>query len=114
MSYITNAKIEKTMLGIEDHGIMTFSLSLGFNSCGQGFGGYALDGRAGETGHGKSIQCIRKILETVGVMQWEDLEGKLIRIKKDSEFSGPIRAIGNIMEDKWFDIEKFWAENSVQ
>lgn len=107
--YETNARIDSTMLGIEDHGIMTFSLGLSFNSCGQGFGGYALDGKAGKVGHSKSIQCIRKILETVDVMKWEQLQGKLIRIRKVSEFSGPIKEIGHIMEDKWFNIEEFWS-----
>ena len=110
MSFITNAKISSTMLGIEDHGIMTFSLSMSFDSCGQGFGGYALDGKAGKIGHAKSILAIRKILETVGVNKWEDLEGQLVRIKKDSEYNGPIRAIGHIMEDNWFDIQQFWNE----
>lgn len=108
--YITNAKISSTMLGIEDHGIMTFSLGMTMDGCGQGFGGYALDGKAGKVGHSKSIQAIRKILETVDVMKWEDLEGKLVRIRKDSEFSGPIRAIGHIIEDRWFDIAEFWKE----
>lgn len=96
------------MLGIEDHGIMTFSLMLEMNGCGQGFGGYALDGKAGQVGHSKSIQAIRKILETVDVMKWEDLKGKLVRIRKDSEYVGSIKAIGHIIEDKWFDIEEFW------
>ena len=106
--YVTNAKISSTMLGIEDHGIMTFSLMMDMGGTGQGFGGYALDGKAGQTGHSKSIQCIRKILETVDVMRWEDLQGKLVRIRKDSEWNGPIKAIGHIIEDKWFDIEEFW------
>ena len=106
--YVTNAKISSTMLGIEDHGIMTFSLMMDMGGTGQGFGGYALDGRAGQVGHSKSIQAIRKILETVDVMRWEDLQGKLVRIRKDSEWNGPIKAIGHIIEDKWFDIEEFW------
>ena len=32
------------MLGIEDHGIMTFSLTMMFDGCGQGFGGYCFSG----------------------------------------------------------------------
>jgi hypothetical protein len=98
------------MLGIEDHGIMTFSLMMDMGGCGQGFGGYALDGKAGKIGHSKSIQAIRKILETVDVREWEDLKGKLVRIRKDNEFTGPIKAIGHIIEDRWFDIGEFWKE----
>lgn len=108
--YVTNAKISSTMLGIEDHGIMTFSMMMDMGGTGQGFGGYSLDGRAGEVGHSKSIQCIRKILETVGVMKWEDLNGKLVRIRKDSEWNGPIKAIGHIIDDKWFDLQEFWGQ----
>jgi len=36
-------KIESTQLGIENHGIMTFSLQFNFGGTGQGFGGVALD-----------------------------------------------------------------------
>ena len=107
--YIANATIENTMLGIEDHGIMSFSLTLTYGGgYGQGFGGYALDGKGGEQGHAKSILCIRKIIETVGVEKWEDLRGKYIRIKKASEHAGPIEEIGNIMDEKWFNIKEFW------
>ena len=109
--YEVNGKIHSTMLGIEDHGIMTFFINIDFDGHGQGFGGYALDGRSGTQGHSKSITCIRKILQTVDVMKWEDLEGKYVRIRKDKEYGGgPIKAIGHIMEDKWFDIEEFWKD----
>ena len=37
---IENGKIESTNLGPEDHGILTFWLSLAFDGGGQGFGGY--------------------------------------------------------------------------
>ena len=109
MSFVTNARIRSTMLGIEDHGIMTFFLNLEWSGAGQGFGGYALDGKSGEIGHAKSIICLRRILETVGVEKWEDLKGQLIRIKKDDEW-GTIKTIGRILEDKWFDIDAFWKE----
>jgi hypothetical protein len=107
--YIVNARIEDTMFGIEDHGIMTFMLFLSFEDSGQGFGGYALDGKSGTIGHSKSIPCIRKILETVDVLYWEKLKGQLIRIKKES-YSGPIVAIGHIMDDRWFDIKEFFTQ----
>lgn len=38
-----NAKIKSTMLGFEDHGIMTCFLQLEQASSGQCFGGYRLD-----------------------------------------------------------------------
>ncbi len=94
--YIVNGKIHSTMLGIEDHGIMTFFINIDF------------DGGGGTKGDSRSILCIRKILQTVDVMKWEDLEGKYVRIKKEKEYGGPIKAIGHIIEDKWFDIEEHW------
>ncbi len=102
------------MLGIEDHGIMTFSLTMMFDGCGQGFGGYCLDGGGGKTGHAKSIIAIRRILETVGVDKWEDLKDKLVRIKKESSYGGStnfegIDEIGHIMDDKWFNVKEFFA-----
>lgn len=108
--YISNAKISSTMLGIEDHGIMTFSIMMDMGGSGQGFGGYTLDGKSGTIGHPKSILAIRKILEVVGVEKWEDLKGKYCRIKKDSEWNGPIKAIGNIIKDDWFSLEEFFRE----
>lgn len=99
-----NAQIESTMLGIEDHGIMTFFLHLKFNSCGQGFGGYSLRGE-------KSIYAVRAVLEVVGVSRWEDLKGKYVRIRKDDLYGGDILAIGHIIEDRWFSLKDHFAEN---
>lgn len=100
-----NAKIISTFFGIEDHGIMTFTLDLDFAGSGQSYGMYALDGKSGQIEKSRSIQAIRKVLETVGVMKWEDLKGKLIRVRKETEF-GQITHIGHILEDKWFSLKE--------
>lgn len=42
---IENARITDTMLGIEDHGIMTCFIFCEFASGCCGFGGYSLDGK---------------------------------------------------------------------
>lgn len=72
-----NAKIKSTMLGYEDHGILTCFLMLEQDGSGQGFGGYRLDAP-----HNKpSIFTdfwIKKILWVVGVDKWEDLKGKYV------------------------------------
>lgn len=94
-----NAKIERTMLGYEDHGILTCSLTLTQQSSGQGFGGFRLDAPKGK----QSIMgtfWIKRILEVVGVSKWEDLPGKYIRVAGE-EF-GEIYGIGHITDDLWF------------
>lgn len=113
MSEIKNAKITSTMLGREDHGIMTFMIFVEFDKCvGCGIGGYALDyyDRTLKTRvcSPKSMEAITKILDVVGVDKWEKLEGSYIRIK-DKGWGSTIDEIGNLMEDKWFNLREFFA-----
>lgn len=98
---IINAKITGTMLGLEDHGIFTSYLYLDYEKgMSQGFGGYVLGDKYGS-------YYIKEILRVVGVEKWEDLKGKHIRVKRDlaqpSGWGYSIKAIGNILEDIWFD-----------
>ena len=92
---IVNARIESTMLGNEDHGIPTCYLTCRFGCATQGFGGYDL--------RHYGLTFITEVLRVVGVSQWEDLRGKVVRIKRSD---GLIRAIGNIIEDVWYEPEK--------
>lgn len=94
-----NAKITSTRLGYEDHGILTCHLLLSGDGAGQAFGGYRLDAPK----DGDSIMgtfWVKRILETVGVRNWEDLKGKYVRV--DGEEHGDIFGIGHITENKWF------------
>lgn len=114
---IKNAKISYTQLGREDHGIMTFIIGLEFDGCCcQGFGCYALDGYDKETKtrvfHAKSIEAVSKVLDVVGVDYWEDLPGKYIRFK-DMGWGKTIDEIGNLMEDKWFNIREFFSSVDI-
>lgn len=100
-----NARIDSTMLGIEDHGVMTCFLHLRSGASGQGFGGFGLDGPYSEKYKERlpNKLCgfwIKRILEVVGVDKWEDLKGKYIRV--DGEDYGEIFGIGHITDDKWF------------
>lgn len=108
---IRNAKITSTMLGREDHGIMTFFIFVEFGCDGRGIGGYALDMYDCTTESRvftpKGFEAISKILETVGVDKWEDLPGKYIRIK-DNGWGSTVDEIGNLMEEKWFNIKDFF------
>lgn len=114
MKEIKNAKITETMLGREDHGIMTFQLCLEFGGCVCWWGGYAIDGYDKETKSRtfslKGLEAISKILEVVGVDKWEDLKGQFIRIE-DNGLGSAVGKIGNLMEEKWFDIREFFKED---
>lgn len=112
MDEIKNAQITSTMLGREEHGIMTFMIFVKFDKgieCG--IGGYALDSydkilkkRVFKT---KSMEVISKILDVVGVNEWEKLNGSYIRIK-DNGWGSTIDEIGNLMDDKWLNFKEFF------
>ncbi len=107
---IKNAKITSTMLGIEDHGIMTFFLNLDYGGSSQGAGGYSLDEYSKEQdrriGGSSGCELIRSILEIVGVETWEDLPGKHIRARADR---GKVYTIGNVLKDEWLDFGDFFG-----
>lgn len=56
----------------------------------------------------KSMESISELLDVVGVDKLEDLPGKYIRFE-DNGRSSSITKIGNIIEDKWFDLEEFFG-----
>ena len=109
---IKNAKIRSTMFGREDHGIMTFMIFVEFDPCTCGVGGYAIDQYDKNTKSrvftASGLEAISKILEVVGVDTWEQLPGKYIRIK-DNGWGSTIDEIGNLMEDKWFNLREFFS-----
>ena len=111
---INNARISHVSLSMEDHGCLTFWLTLEGHYWGCGYGGYCIghgclgaDEFCAENGSG--LVAMMKIMDTVGVSHWEDLEGKLVRVKTEGTGGTRITTIGNIIEDKWFDIEEFFA-----
>ena len=115
---IKNAVITSTMLGREDHGILTFMIYIKFESsihCG--VGGYCLDeyDPKSETRvfSAKSMEVISKILEVVGVNSWEELPGKYIRFE-DEGWESTVTKIGNIMEDKWIDFKEFFKKGETK
>lgn len=96
---IQNATIKSTMLGIENHGCLTFFLHCEGDGWGQGFGGHSC-------GNGSFLaEAVRQILETLEVDNWEDLPGKNVRLKSCKE-DGMLHAIGHITKNKWYDIKE--------
>lgn len=96
-----NARIADASIFIENHGMLTFMLDLTLeNGTSQGYGGYNLACPGTKT-HGANI--IYAVLKTVGVDDWADLRGKIIRIKHNASYV--ISEIGNPLDDCWLNIE---------
>lgn len=60
------------------------------------------------SGYGPGMESIARIMDTVGVTKLSDLEGKYIRaaVTRDRR----LKIIGNIINNKWFDIESFFKD----
>ena len=114
MSEIRNAKITDTSITMGDHGCLTFGIILEADAFTILYGGYCIgqgflgsDTFTAENGSG--LVAMMRIMDVVGVENWEDLKGKYVRFVDDA-WGSPVRKIGNIIEDKWFDIDKFFKE----
>jgi hypothetical protein len=70
------AKIERTTLGFEDHGVLTAYLHVKYDAAlHQGVGGYDIRTTGGE--------YIARTLQACGVDLWEELVGRIIHVLQD-------------------------------
>ena len=106
---IENAKIRSTMLGREDHGIMTAYIEVEAPGWGCAFGGYVFDEWQGErgkdgrrVGNAYGTEFIARVLATLEVSSWERLPGTVLRVETEG-WGGRIRRIGHFLKDQWFD-----------
>ena len=114
---ILNAQIKNVSIYYEDHGILTFGISVDISdgtTCV--IGGYALDEYNKNT---KKRQCcaysmdlLTRIMKVVGVSKWEDCKNKYIRVVSNG-LGGSITKIGNLMKDEWLDIPDFFKEYGI-
>lgn len=115
MTTIENAKIISVDLSMEDHGVLTLRLVLKGAGWGTVLGGYVMGkGYVGAdefTGSAKGIEEIMRIMDTVGVSSFNDMEGKYVRVVLGS-CGDTITKIGNIIENKWFDYKEFYGADS--
>lgn len=116
---IRNAKIIDTRLTMEDHGCLTFFLTLQGDGWGVNFGGYAIahgyrNAKTFKAEDGHGLEAMMQIMDVVGVDRWEDLKGKDIRAKSTWRNGAPVDIIGNLIEDKWFNIREFFAKPSKE
>jgi len=108
---IENARIKNVSISMADHGCLTFTIWLSGADWECGFGGYCIGhgylGAKEFNATGKGLVAMMKIMDTVGVEKWEDLKGKYCRVKTEG-WGGQIKIIGNVIEDKWFDMGDFF------
>ena len=114
MPAIMNAKITGTMLGYEDHGIMSCWLYIEGAGWGCGYGGYSLDEYDPEKkerfGTKIGFNAIIQLMKTLKVEKWEDLKGQYVRCELGGKFGREMTKIGHLMDDRWFSFEEFFKE----
>ncbi len=54
-----------------------------------------------------------RIMDTLESDTWEGLVGKYVRVR-DAGWGSTVKCIGHITKDKWFDIEKFYADKEKE
>lgn len=112
---IENAQITSVSLNMENHGCLCLDLVLEWSCCGCVYGGYVLGkGYVGAdddffSGSEKGCEAIMRIMDTVGESDLLKMKGKYVRIAHKG-LGSSIKIIGNIIKDKWFDLESFFND----
>jgi hypothetical protein len=106
---VKNAIIESVSITNADYGL-TIWLILDYGGSGQGFGGYSLYSTKHNTHFNTQWNVcghfIQRVMEIVGVEEWNEIPGKTIRVKANQH---GVQAIGHIINDDWFDSKKEFA-----
>ena len=112
---IENALITNVDLSMADHGCLTLVMTLEGGGWGAVYGGYCLGKGYLDAsddffdGSATGMEYLIRIMDTVGVEKFQDLKGKYIRVA-DKGWGSSVKIIGNIIKDKWFDAETFFAD----
>lgn len=110
---IENALITNADLSMANYGCLTLSITLDGGGWGVVYGGYCLGhGYLGADvfdGSAAGLESIMRIMDVVGVERFQDLKGKYVRVAT-KKWGDSVKIIGNILKDKWFDIETFFAD----
>ena len=100
------ARVKKTSLGLEDHGITTAYLTCEWPGGGISVGGYCLDESTGapdyrRRGTAYGLDHLIRIMEVVGE-SWEQIPGSEIVVLFDEPNNIGTRAVGiaNLLNDK--------------
>ena len=112
---IENARIESVDLSMADYGCLVLAMDLKGNGWGVTYGNYCLGkGYLGAdydffSGRAAGMEYLIRIMDTVGVERFQQLKGKYVRVAT-SGLGDPVKIIGNIIEDKWFDALTFFVD----
>ncbi len=114
---IENAKITSVSLNMKDYGCLTLNICLEGAGWGVVYGGYCLGkgylGAEKFEGYAKGMEAIMQIMNTVGVSDLHDMEGKYVRAATKG-LGATVTIIGNIIKDLWFDYEGFFDEKEPE
>lgn len=112
---IENALITNVDLSMADHGCLTLAMTLEGSGWGVVYGGYCLGKGYLDAdddffdGSAAGMEYLMRIMDTVGVEKFQDLKGKYVRVA-NKRWGSSVKIIGNIIKDKWFDAETFFAD----
>ena len=110
---VENAQIANVSLNMENYGCLFLDLTLEWNGCGCVYGGYVLGKGYVDadddffSGSAKGCEAIMRIMDTVGESELLNMKGKYIRVAHKG-LESPVKIIGNIIKDKWFDYGTFF------
>lgn len=107
---IENVKIHDVELSMAKNACLTLTLILEGTRTVYRYGAFTIGHGCINAdqwdGHGIGLVTMMKIMDVVGVKTWDELPLQYCRIKTD-KYGGIIYGIGNIIKDKWIDINKF-------
>ena len=114
------ASIADTFLGVEDHGVLTGTLTIRRGGTLQTIGGYFFDQYNPETEEREvltfGMDFIRTTLSTVGVSSWEALKGQTILLLGDADRN--VVGIANIWDPQkvfiFKDLATMWDDRVEQ
>ena len=64
-------------------------------------------------GSAAGMEVIMRIMDIVGVSHLEDMKGKYVRVAT-KKWGDTVKIIGNIIKDRWFDYQSFYADKKEE
>lgn len=117
---LDNALIKNVSLSSGNYCSLTLDITLDGDGWGCVYGGYCLgkiypDSYDKESYEGSvaGMEVIMRIMDVVGVSRLEDMNGKYVRVAT-KKWGDSVKIIGNIIKDRWFDYQSFYADKKEE